>query len=311
MTLRYLRSDADVTVGRRLPTVLAREAGDSLHTALRAATRTYGLSRLGAPYWLARRFGGLLTTPLDTETVIRQTWRVAGGHRVDIALRANQSDLTVLREVFAHRCYDLPAEHAGPMHTIVDLGANAGLASAYLSARHRPTTLIAVEPLAENLTVLRHNAACAGTRWIIEPCAAAPSPGSLDFHISGYWCTASAVEAVGRYRLTQPHRIEQAMPRPPVTVAADTVDAILARHNIDRVDLMKIDIEGGEFALLADHPAWLRRVDRIVIEIHDKYIDGAPVRAALTAAGLHRYPAPHLDRTAPSGMAVELHVRTT
>ncbi|MBZ4019319.1 hypothetical protein CCS38_26965 [Streptomyces purpurogeneiscleroticus] len=275
----------------------------------RAASRAMGLSRLHAPYWTARHFAGLLGTPLDSSTLIRQRWRIPGGDHADIVLRANQSDLTVLKEVFLNRCYELPAECGGRLRTIVDIGANCGLASAYLAARHRPDTLVAVEPLAENVQVLRHNAARADARWRIEECAAAATTEPLDFYISGYWCTATAVESVGRRRLSLPHRIEQAMPRELTTVPADTVAAILERHRIEHVDLMKIDIEGGELPLLTDRPDWLHRVDRVLIEIHDKYIDGDAVRDALRAGGLRQYTSRHLSRSAPPGMSVELHVR--
>ncbi|WP_280384741.1 FkbM family methyltransferase [Nocardia wallacei] len=308
MPFEYLRGDADIHDGRSVAAVLAREAVSCAHAMALAAAHARGWSRVTAPYWMARRFGGQLGTPLDSDRVITQTWSTPGGGRARIALRTNQSDLIVLWEVFVHRNYELP-EPISRLDTIVDIGANSGLASAYLAARYRPSTLLAIEPLAENAAVLRRNAALADAPWIVEQCAASSSDGELEFFVSGYWCTATAVPEVGEHRLSSPHRIEHAMPRPAVTVPARTVAALLDEHGIDRVDLMKIDIEGGELDLLRDRPRWLNRVDRLLIEIHDKYIDGAPVRAALAAAGLQPRSCPHLEDGSPPGHHQQLFTR--
>jgi hypothetical protein len=66
------------------------------------------------------------------------------------------------------------------------------------------------------------------------------------------------------------------------------VGELLEKHGVDSVDLMKIDIEGGELDLLTRSADWLDAVQRVIIEIHDKYIDGDAVRQALVAHGLRR-----------------------
>ena len=45
-----------------------------------------------------------------------------------------------------------------------------------------------------------------------------------------------------------------------------TVPALMSRYGIDQVGLLKVDVEGGEFALLgADEDLqWLSRVDQVV-----------------------------------------------
>jgi len=48
---------------------------------------------------------------------------------------------------------------------------------------------------------------------------------------------------------------------------------LLAKFGIDRIALLKIDIEGGEFSLLdpADDLGWLDRVDQIAMEVHPTF----------------------------------------
>lgn len=55
-----------------------------------------------------------------------------------------------------------------------------------------------------------------------------------------------------------------------VDVRATTLENFLASHDIDRVDLLKIDIEGAEFELFDTAPdAVLQRQAQITIEFHD------------------------------------------
>lgn len=41
-------------------------------------------------------------------------------------------------------------------------------------------------------------------------------------------------------------------------------------HGLDRIDLLKMDIEGSEREVLADPSAWIDRVDALIVELHDR-----------------------------------------
>lgn len=49
-----------------------------------------------------------------------------------------------------------------------------------------------------------------------------------------------------------------------------TIDDLLTRHGLDHVDLVKMDIEGSEFALFEDD-AWLAKVGALTMEVHPGY----------------------------------------
>jgi FkbM family methyltransferase len=70
--------------------------------------------------------------------------------------------------------------------------------------------------------------------------------------------------------------------------ARTSVAALMERHRIDRIGLLKMDIEGSEFSLL--HPdsetGWLRRVDQVAMEVHPDFGDVAGVAALLAGHGL-------------------------
>ena len=53
-----------------------------------------------------------------------------------------------------------------------------------------------------------------------------------------------------------------------------SVPELMSRYQIDRVGLLKVDIEGGEFAVFADSDlSWLEQVDQLALEIHLAYGD--------------------------------------
>jgi hypothetical protein len=66
------------------------------------------------------------------------------------------------------------------------------------------------------------------------------------------------------------------------TVTARTIDAIMSMIGIERIDLLKVDIEGAEAELFANPRAWIDRVGVLAIEFHDELQPDLP-RAGLSA----------------------------
>lgn len=50
---------------------------------------------------------------------------------------------------------------------------------------------------------------------------------------------------------------------------------LLTRYGIDRIDLLKIDIEGAEREIFSDSAPWIARVGAIATELHDHLTPGA------------------------------------
>lgn len=55
-----------------------------------------------------------------------------------------------------------------------------------------------------------------------------------------------------------------------------TVEDIMERFNLDRIDLLKVDIEGAEKEVFSDSDAvkWIDAVDAIEVELHDRFRPG-------------------------------------
>jgi FkbM family methyltransferase len=61
---------------------------------------------------------------------------------------------------------------------------------------------------------------------------------------------------------------------PGPTVEAVTVPEIMDRFGMERVDLLKLDIEGAERVVLDAADAWIDKVDAVVAELHDRMTPG-------------------------------------
>jgi FkbM family methyltransferase len=172
--------------------------------------------------------------------------------------RLGSSDFLVIDELFIRREYDfLFTQDLGPIRLVVDLGANCGY-SALLWLTHFPAArIIAVEPDAGNIAVLRRNlAAFEGRATVVEACVAGRSRDVYLNRDGQEWEYAMSDAPGGR--------------GPPVP--ALTLPQILDRCRADGpIDLLKCDIEGAERELFAAAGPWLSRVRNLLVEVHAPY----------------------------------------
>jgi FkbM family methyltransferase len=66
-----------------------------------------------------------------------------------------------------------------------------------------------------------------------------------------------------------------------------SIPQIMSVYQIDRIGLMKVDIEGGEFAVFSDEEdlSWLDQVDQVVMEVHGDFGDAAALVGRLRQHG--------------------------
>ncbi len=189
-----------------------------------------------------------------------------------VVLRHGTSDTTMFDEIHcAHVYAPPPAALAaldavpGPLR-VLDLGANVGLFALDARSRWPNATIRSVEPDPANLAVLERCAAAnaaVGT-WVLVPAAAATTPGTMEFVTGAGAESHQAVAGTGEAGVVVP-----------------TVDALELMAD---ADLVKIDIEGGEWALLADPRLRDVPVRALVLEHHGRLCPEFPPRA--TAARL-------------------------
>jgi FkbM family methyltransferase len=199
------------------------------------------------------------------------------GSRTKVMLRLGSSDISVFNGIFRWLEYGWDLDRKP--QTIVDGGAYIGLSAIYFTMRYPGVRVIAVEASEQNFDLLVRNTAAFPN---IQPVHAAlwPQPGSLVLTDPGTGLWGLQVkEAAGR---------DDAVPgtagEPADSVRAITVGDIIRDHGLDRIDLLKVDIEGAEKELFSEPGQWLDQVDAICIELHDWFKVGC-TRTFFAAVG--------------------------
>jgi FkbM family methyltransferase len=190
-----------------------------------------------------------------------------------VSYRRNKGDLWSLREVILDECYRFPR----PLQprVLIDLGANIGLTSLWLSHAHKLSRIVAVEPDPSNLELARQNL----SQLKVEVTLVAGAVGAEDGFAS---FGRSELSNMGAMAYNQPgHTRVISMPT-------------LLKENgiVGTIDLLKIDIEGGEADLFSKNLDWLGQVDAIIAEFHPTVIDVEPILTAICSQGFVYIP-PH------------------
>jgi FkbM family methyltransferase len=166
------------------------------------------------------------------------------GHEV---LISDPGELAALGHIFNDDEY----RASGTPDVIFDLGANVGFATLYFSRCFPQARIVSVEADPRTYARLCQNVSALPNVTPLN-LAVTHADGPVPFHSSPYslWSGLTA-QSTGTVE---------------ITVEGITLSTLMARTHVKRVGLLKLDIEGAEFALLRTHA--LGAVDEIVGEIH-------------------------------------------
>ena len=136
----------------------------------------------------------------------------------------------MLYEVLASNAYHiapslLPADN---VRVVVDCGANIGITSLFLAARYPGATILSVEPHPENFALLKTNVAEVPRIVPIRACVTGTPQSAVRF--------TTDRPAWGNRIATDDHG---------VLVPAITIEELCKQNGIEKIDLLKLDIEGA------------------------------------------------------------------
>jgi FkbM family methyltransferase len=189
-----------------------------------------------------------LISRLDSHGLTRGRMRLhppALTHPVE--LRMGTSDCSVFAGIVIGNIFGC-VDSLSDIKTVIDLGANIGVSSAFFLSRWPAARVIAVEPDPGSYALMRsnlslYNAQCIqGAVWGRHTALTL----SRDFGDGREWATVT-LEGAGEVR-------------------AYTMNELLSSVGI--VDFLKINIEGGEKSIFSGDTSWVARVRNICIELH-------------------------------------------
>jgi FkbM family methyltransferase len=170
-----------------------------------------------------------------------------------VVVRKGTTDLEVFKTIFVRRNYRFPVDIKPKL--IIDCGAYVGYSSLYFYLKYPQATIIAVEPEDSNFEILEKN-----TRNV-------PNIRRIK---AGLWYKNAPLEVrdvgLGHWAF----RTEEVGETGHSGLQGITVSSLLKDSGFDRIDILKLDIEGAEKEIFArDCEAWLREVSILAAEIHD------------------------------------------
>lgn len=172
-----------------------------------------------------------------------------------LTLRTFAGDLFVLYEVLAFDAYHIAPTLLSPddVRVIVDCGANIGITALYLAARYRNARLFSIEPDPDNFALLTANVAHEPRIVPIHACVTGQPQSMVQLTADQpAWGNKIAVGDAG------------------IAVPAITLAQLCDQYDLERIDLLKLDIEGAEEQVLANG-GFLNRVEHVIIELHGNY----------------------------------------
>lgn len=177
---------------------------------------------------------------------------------------ARRSDWLAVQEVALDDEYgpvrELLLEKEAP--TVVDLGANIGMFSGLVLNLRPMATIHSVEPSLATFRILdRNRRANPHARWRTYWSAMWSNDGQVNFSENSAASMSSYVDTSAG----------EAM------VPAMSLTTLFSEHVNAPVDILKMDIEGAEEAVLRQGESILSTVDTLIVEIHPNRCDPIPV----------------------------------
>ncbi len=208
-----------------------------------------------------------VTTASDTTSHLN----LRGGHLhgAIIPFRPESSDLKVFSQICLDQEYrpliKLIKQRRDEVRYVIDAGANIGLTTLYLKRFYPDSTVIAIEPDEGNFAMLERTIEVNGLKDV--RCVRAglwPQDEMLEidrgFRDHLEWSItlkrdSEPIDAVEKIKGISPHRLKKEFEFP-------------------RIDILKIDIEGGERFLFSDAATARQTLDGVrylALEIHDEF----------------------------------------
>jgi FkbM family methyltransferase len=192
-----------------------------------------------------------------------------------LRFRARKQDWLAIKEVLVldeYACVDRVLDGISAPR-ILDIGANIGCFALRSLSAFPGASVASVEAASDTFEILAQNRALnPGCDWQVLNRGVWGSQGPLTIVRRGLALAHRVVEGVGDD-----------------AVQGITLQALVESLAWPRVDLIKIDIEGGEESVVPAAADVLRECPALLVEVHTDRIDAAPVLATLHSVYRHAW----------------------
>jgi FkbM family methyltransferase len=188
------------------------------------------------------------------------------GHRIFV--RTCSPDMIVAHWCLEGAEFKILKELLGNVKAIIDGGSYVGLSALALANIFPESRIFAIEPDPENYDLLVRNTADMPNIIAINAALMAESGGVTLFDPgNGQWGFSTISEVGGAKRAEIPGL---------------SVADVMRKFKLDHVDVLKLDVEGAEKAILENSNDWIDSAAVIYAELHERFVPGT-IRAFFRA----------------------------
>jgi FkbM family methyltransferase len=176
---------------------------------------------------------------------------------VPLLVRPDTQDTDVIWEIFYMKEYEYAESFRKslPICSVLDCGANAGFFAAYLPmlTETKVKTYVGAEPNTGSFALLQEQVERQkpAEKVSLHNVAVSDRDGAIRFH--------THADSRGHHIAEEDGELE---------VPTLRVATLLDRAGVDELDLLKVDIEGGEKTVMSSIGGWKDRVKMMVVELH-------------------------------------------
>jgi len=180
------------------------------------------------------------------------------GYAQPVYLRNSTADLPMFYYIFQANDFDF--DSGSTPEVIIDCGAHIGLTAVFFANKYPTAKIFCIEPEKSNFELLKKN-----TRSY-------PNIECLQY---GIWNKTTNLKIVDTMSGNWGFRTDETDKPGEDTIPAISMDEIMRRYNLDKIDICKINVEGTEKELFEkNYSKWLSRTKLIFIELHDHLKEG-------------------------------------
>lgn len=203
-------------------------------------------------------------------------------------------------EIAGEQTYLRNGVEVGEGDVVLDVGANVGVAAAFFASQCGASLVHSFEPVGPLCELLRENVKELPACVVHEQgLAAAPGRVPITYYpgasaMSGLYADPERDRALVRTALLNAgfsseeakERLEGRYEPQPLMCELRTLSSFLREEGLERVDLLKVDVERAELDVLAgiEEGDW-PKIEQIVMEVHDEGGRCAAVASALGSRG--------------------------
>ena len=228
-----------------------RPASFSNAVRLFTAYATSALFRIAFP----SRFGAVGHVVRGTQNL--HVW--TDGVQFEVRPRTNDLDLVSLK----HEPLTTEWFRVRPGDVVVDVGAHIGRYA--LRAAAKGAQVIAIEPDPENFRLLRRNVQLNGLSNVdLLAQAMTSSPAAVLLSVG-----PAANTGTSSVRIDDGRSLDNSGVVRTIRIPGETLDSVVRSQGLDRIDWLKIDVEGHEIPVLLGSRSALGITRRLILEVTD------------------------------------------